>query len=210
MFRIQDEIANAVVKALKVSLLGGAAPRSLGTQNTDAYLVFLQGRAKMATERVGGLHRKRQSTLRALSSSIRTTRLLTSNSPPRNCSSRNSRSRAIASEAFESASNEAKLLIERALTLDPDNAQAYIERGYLRAFSFSDPAGAEKDLRRGIELNPNSARGYAGLATVLYDDPRRRDEALAMVERAQQLDPLEPELRRPKGEISFYGSRQSP
>ena len=52
VFRIQDEIANAVVKALKVSLLGSAAPQSLGTQNSDAYLVFLQGRAKMATQKL--------------------------------------------------------------------------------------------------------------------------------------------------------------
>jgi hypothetical protein len=29
---------------------------------------------------------------------------------------------------------EGKLLIEQALALDPTNAQAYIERGYMRAF----------------------------------------------------------------------------
>ena len=34
VFRIQDEISAAVVKALKVSLLGSAAPRSTGTQKS--------------------------------------------------------------------------------------------------------------------------------------------------------------------------------
>ena len=55
VFKIQDDISAAVVKALKVSLLGAAPPRSTSTQNPDAYLVFLQGRAKMATERLADM-----------------------------------------------------------------------------------------------------------------------------------------------------------
>ena len=34
--------------------------------------------------------------------------------------------------------------------------------------------------------------GYAGLAAVLYEDPARRDEALALLDRARKLDPLQP------------------
>jgi tetratricopeptide (TPR) repeat protein len=105
--------------------------------------------------------------------------------------------------AFEAASDEAKLLFERALALDPNDAQAYVGRGYLRAFG--DPVGAEQDLRRGIELNPNSARGYAGLARVLYNDPLRRDEALAMLERARRLDPLEREYDVLKAKLLAFG-----
>ena len=189
VFRIQDEIAVAVVKALRVSLLGGAAPRSLNTQSSEAYLVFLQGRAKMATQRLTDTQLAANDFARALKLDpnygpayveLTTAKLqlaefeITANRPA----------------AFGLAIDEGKLLIERALALNPEDAQAYVERGYLRAFS--DLEGAEQDYRRGIELNPNSARGYDGLASVLYEDPGRRDEALVMLARAKRLDPLEP------------------
>jgi TolB-like protein/Tfp pilus assembly protein PilF len=46
VFRTQDEIADAVVGALKVSLLGGtAAQRPTPTSNTEAYALYLQGLA---------------------------------------------------------------------------------------------------------------------------------------------------------------------
>ncbi len=189
VFRIQDEIANAVVKALKVSLLWGAAPRTLGTQNSDAYLVFLQGRAKMQTHTIADAKQ-------AAADFVHTLKLDPNYAP---AYVELAAAKLLLSEfdisdkrqaAFESASNEAKLMLEQALALDPKNAQAYIERGYMRAFR--DPAGAEQDLRRGIELNPNSARGYAGLAAVLYNNPQRGDETLTMLERAHRLDPLDP------------------
>jgi TolB-like protein len=45
IFKVQDEIAGAVVKALKISLLGGSLPEAAGTQNTEAYTLFLQAKA---------------------------------------------------------------------------------------------------------------------------------------------------------------------
>jgi TolB-like protein/Tfp pilus assembly protein PilF len=189
VFRIQDEISAAVVKALKVSLLGTAPPRSTGTQSPDAYLVFLQGRAKMATERLADVHEAAADFERVVK--------LDPNYAPAYVELAAAKLHLAEYEitdkrrsTFDAAMEEGKLLIERALALDPNNAQAYIVRGYMRAFT--DNAGAEKDLRRGIELNPNSARGYDALSSVLYQDPTRRDESKAMIARARQLDPLAP------------------
>ena len=199
VFRIQDDIANAVVKALKVSLLWGAAPRNPGTQNSEAYLVFLQGRAKMATQRLADT--------KAAVADFESTLKLDPNYAPAYVELATAKVRLAEFEvtsnrvtAANAAVEESKLLIERALALDPNDAQAYVERGYLRALiNFS---GAEQDYRRGIELNPNSARGYAGLASVLYEDPRLRDEALAMLEQARRLDPLAAEYDVLKAQIS--------
>jgi adenylate cyclase len=47
IFKMQDEIAAAVVKALKVSLLEGAVAQSAAKPNADAYTLYLQGRAMM-------------------------------------------------------------------------------------------------------------------------------------------------------------------
>ncbi len=91
---------------------------------------------------------------------------------------------------FESALAQGRTLIERALSADPDNGEAYLVRASMAAYA--DLATAEADYRRGLELSPNSAKGYLGLATVLYETPSRRDEALAMLDRARKLDPLQP------------------
>ena len=63
-------------------------------------------------------------------------------------------------------------------------------RGYLEAFS--DLAVAEADYRQGLELRPSDAKGYAGLASVLFEQRSKRAEALQMLEHARRLDPLEP------------------
>jgi TolB-like protein len=44
LFKVQDEIAGAVVKALKISLMGGSLPESMGTRNVAAHDLFLQSR----------------------------------------------------------------------------------------------------------------------------------------------------------------------
>ena len=59
--------------------------------------------------------------------------------------------------------------------------------------TYDDLSAAETDFRKGLELSPNAAEGYAGLATVLYEDPARREEALKLLERARRIDPLEPD-----------------
>jgi TolB-like protein/Tfp pilus assembly protein PilF len=201
VFRIQDEISAAVVKALKVSLLGSAPPRSTSAQNPGAYLVFLQGRAKMASQRMGDI--------KSAAADFTQTLKLDPNYGPAYVELATAKLELAEFEvtgnrptAFAAAVEEARLLIEQALALDPNNAQAYVERGYLRAFS--DLKGAEQDYRRAIQLNPNSARGYQGLATVIYEDPRRRDEALTLLTKASQLDPLEPKYDVLRATILFF------
>ena len=104
--------------------------------------------------------------------------------------------------AFAAALESGRELVDQALELDPANGHAYVTRGYLRAFS--DLPGAEADYRRGIELSPNHAKGYAGLAAVLYEDPLRSEEALEALDRARRLDPLEPEYDVTKAVFLFY------
>ena len=92
-------------------------------------------------------------------------------------------------ERFDRALVHGRELVDKALKLDPENGDAYLQRAHLTAFD--DLQAAAADYRRGLELSPNSARGYAGLAAVLYEDPQRRDEALELLDKARKLDPLE-------------------
>ena len=91
---------------------------------------------------------------------------------------------------FENALEEGRARVERALALNPRNGDAYVLRGAIDAYE--DLGTAEANYRRGLELSPNSSKGYHGLAVVLYETPARRDEALAMLDRARKLDPLQP------------------
>ena len=92
----------------------------------------------------------------------------------------------------------------RQSSCDPHSGEAYVERGYLKLYF--DAAAADADLRRGLELAPNYARGYEGLAAVLFQSVARRREALEMIEKARRLDPLELRLDVIKATYLLFGS----
>jgi TolB-like protein/tetratricopeptide (TPR) repeat protein len=61
MFKVQDEIANAVVQALQITLMGGPLTRQKGgTQNLDAYQVYLRGLSSMWQNTVASLTAARE------------------------------------------------------------------------------------------------------------------------------------------------------
>jgi tetratricopeptide (TPR) repeat protein len=62
----------------------------------------------------------------------------------------------------------------------------------LRGVMAADPVAAEEDLRRGIELSPSDAAAHLALGELLSTRPDRTAEALAALERAAVLDPLQP------------------
>jgi len=85
---------------------------------------------------------------------------------------------------------QAKAAAMRALELDDSLAEAHTALGnYLNSFEW-DRIGAEKELRRAIELNPNYATAHQWLGADNLAMRRRFDEALIAVRRAEELDPL--------------------
>ncbi|MDH5228156.1 MAG: winged helix-turn-helix domain-containing protein, partial [Gammaproteobacteria bacterium] len=182
IFAMQDDIAAQVAKALQLSVSADTATRMAGQGTTrfEAYLAYLQGRALLATGRVGDSER-------AIARFEEAERL-----DPRFAAAIVSRAEAELfaaefggvegrAERFERAGRNAADAIERALALDPRFGPAYLLRGYLEAFA--DLGKAEASYRRGLELRPNDARGYAGLAAILFERPEKRDEALQLLDR---------------------------
>jgi TolB-like protein/Tfp pilus assembly protein PilF len=87
---------------------------------------------------------------------------------------------------------QAKAAALRALELDDSLAEAHTALGeYLNYFEW-DRAGAEKEFRRAIELNPNYATAHNWLGIDLLAPTKRFDEAIAELKRAEELDPLSP------------------
>ncbi|CAN5532679.1 hypothetical protein BH10ACI3_BH10ACI3_18520 [soil metagenome] len=84
---------------------------------------------------------------------------------------------------------KAKTAAEKALALDPNLAEGYLVRGWLKRNADWDWPGAESDLRHAIELNANSATAHQRLAQTLVV-VGKLDEALAQISRAYELDPV--------------------
>lgn len=84
---------------------------------------------------------------------------------------------------------KAKSSVERSLVLDENLAEGWLIRGWLKRQADWDWAGAEHDLRRAIELNPQNPTAHRRLGQLL-SSLGKLDEALAEVNTAYQLDPV--------------------
>ena len=83
----------------------------------------------------------------------------------------------------------AKDAVHRALGLDDTLGEAHGIVGLIRFTWDFDWAGAERELKRGIELSPGSADLYDHLGW-MYGALGRQNEALDAVRRARELDPI--------------------
>lgn len=189
IFEIQDEISRAVVDALDVEIYGGQRPQvAPGTHDIEAYNLYLMGRHQFHKRTEASLHRAveyfRQATERdprfALPySGLADAYALLSDS-----------GEAYGRMPLAEAIALAVPMMERALELNPQLAEAHASRGFLDRLRFNF-AGAERALRRALELKPEYPLAHVWLALTLSDLGRLR-EARAEFERAYVADPLSP------------------
>lgn len=86
------------------------------------------------------------------------------------------------------AAPQAKAYAERAIALDESLAEPHATLGTINA-QLWQWAEAEKEFKRAIELNPNYATAYHRYSVMLLF-LGRKDESLAMIQRARELDPM--------------------
>jgi len=83
---------------------------------------------------------------------------------------------------------KARAAAQHALQLDERLAEAHTALGMIEGTHFNWP-DAEREYKRGLELNPNYATGHHWYSFLLWN-ANRREEAVAEMERAKLLDPL--------------------
>lgn len=83
---------------------------------------------------------------------------------------------------------QARSMAEKALALDDKLDEAHREIGWCKALLDHDWAGAEREYKLAIHLNPSSEANLYGYATFLVVAGRTR-EAVRLVEKAIRLDP---------------------
>jgi eukaryotic-like serine/threonine-protein kinase len=103
------------------------------------------------------------------------------------------------------ALSKADAAAQTALRLDDSLADAHYALSQIKGNAW-DWAGAERENKRAIELNPNFAEAHAGYAYYL-SSMGHREEALAEIKLAEELDPLRVGLITAKGVI-FYNARE--
>src|SRR6266851_1256534 len=84
---------------------------------------------------------------------------------------------------------KAKVLVAKALELEPQFAAAHAVRGWSLLLYELDFATAGAELKRAVELNPNGVEGHQGLGDY-YATMGQLQESVLEVERARELDPL--------------------
>jgi tetratricopeptide (TPR) repeat protein len=82
----------------------------------------------------------------------------------------------------------AELAARKALELDPESAEAHVLMASIAEHQWHW-AEAKSEYHRALDLRPNDAGGYSGLAWWL-ECQGRNEEALTMRRRARELDPL--------------------
>ena len=190
VFAVQDELARAIVGALRVTLQrpAGAALVKAGTADLEAHDLYLQGRFQWnrrtyesMLEAVRYFKRAiaRDSTYAEAYAGLAETYVLF---PTYAVSS--------AVEAFPQARSAAL----RALTLDSTLGNAHATLGVVREQYEYDWAGAERELRRAIALDPGYATAHQWYAEYLSATGRDA-EARLEAERAVALDPLSAVIR---------------
>jgi len=91
--------------------------------------------------------------------------------------------------APETAFHRAAEYANKAVALDPELGEAHSTVAYLKMVREFDWAGAEAEFKRALELNPNAADAY-DLFGRLCSSLGRFDDAIPLIARAQELDPL--------------------
>jgi Tfp pilus assembly protein PilF len=91
---------------------------------------------------------------------------------------------------------KAREAAEKALKIDDTLAEAHASLAYIKRAYEWNWAGAEREFKRAIELNPNYATAHFWYGEHLTN-LGRVDEGIAEIRRAEELDPLSPIISGP-------------
>jgi adenylate cyclase len=182
IFEIQDEISNAIVEALKLKLLPAEkkAIENRGTDNSDAYNLYLMARQSWITGDFGD-RRREEKVIRICARAVE----LDPDYPQAWALMGLAQANLHHGFACEENNEDGSEAAERALALDPKIAEAHLPKAWrLAEQGRHDEANAE--LAVAFELNPESWEVNKEAARLFYRQ-RRLDDAARHLEKATQV-----------------------
>jgi serine/threonine protein kinase/TolB-like protein/lipoprotein NlpI len=183
IFKIQDEIAGAVVQALKVSLLEGRLPTASVSQNIEAYTLYLQARSIYSR---AGMYSDQKKIVDYLERALKL--------DPTYAPAWALLSRAHVTLAYVSSRNtqdwdEARRAAVKALALDPKLPDAHVAMALLYGAVDWDWTAEQAQLQQALALDPNDAAALAlaGWRSIFQG---RVDRSLDLLRRSIASDPI--------------------
>jgi len=202
IFAVQAEIAHAVAEALKVSLLQSKpAPQSMAAQDAEAYNAYLQGR--YFSER-----RNREDVQKGIQYYEQSLELNPNSA--RTWASLAEAHMHLADSSYipvEVGYGKAREETERALALDPNLAKAHQCMGWIKMAHDWNWEAAHVSYQRALFLEPSNA-------TTVWQTARlaltvgQVDDALKLVRKSVELDPLDTTAYLNLGDINYYKGHQ--
>lgn len=201
IFAVQDDVASAIVLALKVNLPGSLTHSMVATapKNSEAYDLYLRGNFFLRKSDQESLNRA----LDYFQKSIEEDR---SYAPPYAGVAYAYATMADAYLPPKDAYPKAKIAALRALELDSTIAEARAALAFILGAYERDQLASRREFRRAIEFNPNSV-DVLWLSAVYLGTRTGSAEAIAQADRAMVLDPLNPFASWTK-EYVLYMARQ--
>ncbi len=203
IFTAQDTISAKIVGALALELTGGERSRLAKryTENTEAYQAYVKGRFFLEKRSEDGFKKAIEYFQQAIGKDSQYALAYAGLAdcynlfggygllPPKETYPRG------------------KAAAIKALEFDEHLAEAYTALAVAKARYDWDAAGAEKNFKRAIELNPGYALAHQWYAVFSLIVAERYDEALVEVKLAQQIDPLSLATGLNVGIVNFYARR---
>jgi TolB-like protein len=194
IFRVQDEIAAAVVAALKLKLAPGQNNSPRRSTNPDAYFQYLLGEQSFSRGNKGDYLRSVAAYHQAIA--------LDPNYAAAYAGLALSEYY-LSDETGDPAGVErAMAAAERAVALAPDQPMGYASRGDLRSVIAWDWVGAQSDFARAIELDPNDPFVLRRHSQLLYSIGPL-PEAITAARKVTDIDPFSAPAWRTLSEALF-------
>ncbi len=199
---VQQEIATAISENLRVRLTSEEKTRLAGsyTANTEAYQLYLKGRYQ-ASEGTAAGYKKAIDYFREAIAIEPGNALAYAGM----ADSYNGLGGGLIYLPPRETLPKAKAAAAKALELDNTLSEAHAALAYAEWFYDWNWSSAEREFKRAIELNPNSAASRMRYSQCL-GTKARFDESIAEGEKAQELDPLSPVVANALGYI-YLGAR---
>jgi TolB-like protein/thioredoxin-like negative regulator of GroEL len=200
VFRTQDEIADAVVGALKVSLLGAPEQRAAPTTNTEAYTLYLQALANLRSYRQASQPTAVDELQHALALD------------PNFAAAWSLLADVYGSElvfgtndSFQKVTGRMTAAAQHALAIDPKLAGPHVTLANA-FFADFDYAGSQRELTTALELEPQNPDAL-GLSAYLAIAACHLDEAERDARRLIERDPLTVDPYRALGTALWFHGR---
>ena len=202
IFAVQDSISQQVAQRL-VAQLTGEEQRQLAkryTDNTEAYQLYLKGRFFWNKFNEDGLNKAIDYFKQAIAIDPNYALAYTGLSVSYNVQG------AIGVLPPAQTWTDARWTAEKAVALDDSLAEGHSALGGVKLLYEWDWPGADRELKRALELNPNYAEAHE-LTGYYYWVTGQLDTAIAELRHAQELDPLSAIITLDVAQALYYQGR---